>query len=451
MFACRPCTKPATQPLRLARPVNGRSYSNKVRAFPFVAPREKTIDYLNCNVALYTANTTFGTWLRYFIPGLDVPALRPERVQAVYLPRWVVDAELEATLWSKREPADDHFKKNTAQLQLHQTDMPGFLYKPLSSMNLIPPSFFDAHAKPVQWSEDLRKSESEDVLCLPFNMDPFRVPEAIRALPEAHTKVADVLRFEPSSVKDTMIAAYPILVPVYLAQYKIRTPINGRTREIMVTAFIEAGVPNGRLGVEIVPLLTQMMALFDLPAPNMMLRGADAVRLLDFVSVRSLIARHTLNTHRALIEEWANEALCSGVPQEHYFTRTLGGAGASAVDWADERIRPFDPEEREANSRYMAISADLGLLKAVRRVYDNLRKNPAEAHPGEPAAVTDDQVASVDKQILEMEETLLEQKPGWLARYELEQRLLKTDAPKVSDASPPQESAEQGQEQKPEP
>lgn len=65
--------------------------------------------------------------------------------------------------------------------------------------------------------------------------------------------------------------------------------------------------------------------------------------------------------------------------------------------------------------------------------------------------MTDDQVASVDKQIVEMEETLLKQKPGWLARHELEQRLLKTDAPKVSDSSSPQESAEQGQEQKPEP
>lgn len=49
----------------------------------------------------------------------------------------------------------------------------------------------------------------------------------------------------------------------------------------------------------------------------------------------------------------------------------------------------------------------------------------------------------MDKQIAEMEEMLLKQKPGWLARYELEQRMLKTDAPKVSDASQPQEQKQE--------
>ncbi|KAI0833495.1 hypothetical protein BC628DRAFT_1308651 [Trametes gibbosa] len=372
MFACRSRREHVLNLRCSARRVNERSYSNKVRVFPFVTSKDKTVEYLSCNVATYTANTIFGTWLRYFFPALDVPALRPVRVQATYLPRWIVDAELGATVWSKSQDTDDHFKKNTAQVQIHQTCSTGFLYKPLSNLSLVPPELY--YTKPVQWSEDMRKHEGEDVLCLPFNMDPFRVPEAIRSLSEAHTQVADVLRFEPSSVKGNMMAAYPILVPVYLAQYKIMTPINGRTRDVMITAFIEAGIPNGRLGVEVVPALEKMLSLIDMPAPDMMLRGPHAMRMMRFVTVRSLIARHTLNSHRTYIEEWANEALWSGIPQEHYFKHTLGSAGAKSVDWSDERIRPFDSEERIANAKYMAASADLALLRTMRQVYDSLRE-----------------------------------------------------------------------------
>lgn len=49
-----------------------------------------------------------------------------------------------------------------------------------------------------------------------------------------------------SNTADLQMAAYPVLIPVYLAQYKVATPIKGELKEMTITAYIEAGVPNVR-------------------------------------------------------------------------------------------------------------------------------------------------------------------------------------------------------------
>ena len=61
--------------------------------------------------SMFTGNKMIGTWLRRTFPFLDIDALQPERVQPVYLPTWLVDAEVTANALFKHSDGDAEYKK----------------------------------------------------------------------------------------------------------------------------------------------------------------------------------------------------------------------------------------------------------------------------------------------------------------------------------------------------
>ncbi|OJT11442.1 hypothetical protein TRAPUB_11994 [Trametes pubescens] len=435
MLSCRQRGKHVLKTSALSRRVSARSYSNKVRVFPFVTPKEKAIAWLNCGAALTTGDRPLNTLLRFVFPSLDLDALQPVRVQPAYIPTWLVDAELEGTIWAKKQDTDDHFTKDTAQIQFAHTELPGFTYKPLSSLSFMTPTLMEATTVP--WSNDLRKNGEDQVLCLPFAHTPFHLSEAMRSLSTADATVADVLRFEPSSVKETMMAAYPVLIPVYLAQYKVNTPIRGKLTETSITAYIEAGVPNGRIAGETVPLLKEILGTFNADPPDLLVAGPYKDRIHSFTNVRSLTAHNVTLQHRTLVEEHADRAITAGKPLREYSQRFFPKGGAAAggeIDWADARIRPFEAAERHANVQWLAASADLFLLRTMLQVYERRRE------AGEPA-VQDSEIEWVKTQIAAAEKDSEERKPAWLSAYKLQERLLE-GSPAASETAT---SASEGQ------
>ncbi len=60
---------------------------------------------------MFTGDKLFGTWIQRQFPGLSVQALRPSRLQAVYLPTWIVDAEVSANMWFKKQRDDSDSRK----------------------------------------------------------------------------------------------------------------------------------------------------------------------------------------------------------------------------------------------------------------------------------------------------------------------------------------------------
>ncbi|KAI0671762.1 hypothetical protein C8Q78DRAFT_1069353 [Trametes maxima] len=362
-----------------------RSYSNKVRVFPFAISKEKAIAELSWNTSLFTGEKLFGTWLRHLLPDLDIEALRPIRVTPVYLPTWIIDAELEATVWSKKQESDDHFLKDLAQVQFR------FVYVPLSSMSLMTPQLIDAQAVP--WSEELRRYDGDNVLCLPYSLTPFRLPDVARSLSMTDANVSNLLRFEPSTVKETMMAAYPVLIPTYLAQYKVEALIHGKPQDATVSAFLEAAVPNGRAVVEVLPGVEDFFNMFNVPIPDLFIRGPDGPLTRRFTNTRSLIANTITRTHRTQVETWTNNALGRKAALQRYRNRFFGTSEAEAtrkVDWNDVRIRPFDPEERRANIGWLTASADLFLLKVMLQVYNAKREVRRAVSPRERGRVGQD-------------------------------------------------------------
>ncbi|KAI0367785.1 hypothetical protein BV20DRAFT_1023823 [Pilatotrama ljubarskyi] len=373
MLSCRPSTKPVSGLELLRNTAKRRAYSHKVRAFPFAVSKEKAIADLSWNTAAFTGEKVPGTFLRHLLPSLNVDALQPIRAVPVYLPTWVIDAEAEVTVWSKKQESDDHFVKDTAQVQFAHSDMPGFAYGPLSNFSFMNPRLLDAET--VRWSEDLRKHEGEDVICVPFSLSPFKLPDAARSLSMADASVADVLRFEPSSVKETVLAGYPVLLPGYLAQYKVENAFHGKVET--VSAFIEAGVPRGRAVVEVLPAVRDWFNMFNVPVGDVFVRGPNAEFVYEFTNARSLIGNHISLKHRHLVEQWLDRAVVRGQAIEKYRDRFFGtseSAAARNVDWSDIRIRPFDLEERHANLSWLKSGANLFLLRTMLQVYNSKRE-----------------------------------------------------------------------------
>ncbi|KAI0649091.1 hypothetical protein C8Q79DRAFT_998966 [Trametes meyenii] len=378
MLSCRRLSRSLLATTAKHRAAARRSYSNKVRAFPFAVSKAKAIAELSWNTSLFTGEKIFGTWLRHLFPNLEIEALRPIRVTPVYLPTWVIDAELETTVWSKKQESDDHFSKDLAQVQFSHSShitLIGFVYVPLSSMSLMTPQLIDTPAVP--WSEELRRHDGDDILCLPYSLTPFRLPDVARSLSMADANVSNILRFEPSTVKETMMAAYPVLIPIYLAQYKVEALIHGKPQDATVSAFLEAAVPNGRAVVEVLPGIEDFFNMFNVPVPDLFIRGPHAPLTRRFTNTRSLIATGITRTHRTLVETWADRGLGRKFSLQRYRDRFFGKTEVEAVrnvDWNDVRIRPFDPEERRANVGWLTTSSDLFLLKVMLQVYNTKRE-----------------------------------------------------------------------------
>lgn len=81
----------------------------------------------------------------------------------------------------------------------------GFVYEPLSTFNLLLGRDI-RESSTVPWTEQLRKHDGDDVLCLPFSLSPFKLPEAARSLSLSGATVSHSFRFDPSSIHTTMVS-----------------------------------------------------------------------------------------------------------------------------------------------------------------------------------------------------------------------------------------------------
>jgi len=114
--------------------------------------------------------------------------------------------------------------------------MPGFVHEPLSRLSLGSSAFKQGNG--IRFSDDLRTQRGTEILCLPFTLTPFRIVDLLRSLPQQQASPHKSLRLYPSSLKESMLAAFPILVPIYLAQYQVYTA--SKADAITFTAILEA-------------------------------------------------------------------------------------------------------------------------------------------------------------------------------------------------------------------
>ncbi|KAG9315308.1 hypothetical protein JVU11DRAFT_4447 [Chiua virens] len=220
-------------------------------AIPFAFSPEDAISHIGvaASIAGYVGNSSrgqpnvsFGTFiasiLAKYLPMSGFKPLQPTRIQPLYFPTWFVRAELEATAWlSSESDTEKPQQSETATVQFEDLYLPGFGMDFGRILVRDPPTDIEL-AKPL--SPDLAHQWGLDVMCLPYNILPFDILDQTRTLSYSDAVISDNIRFNPQSVKMKLAAAFPVLMPVYLAQYVSREPWPPVT--IILAAHSEPGV-----------------------------------------------------------------------------------------------------------------------------------------------------------------------------------------------------------------
>ncbi|KAI0925761.1 hypothetical protein AcW1_008106 [Taiwanofungus camphoratus] len=367
-------------------------YPPKVRAFPFALSAEEAIARLSPVASIrLMGRHLFRSIGAYFLPGLFEP-LRPKRIQAMYLPVWVLDAEVEAKV-SLQKADKDETLQGIATVTIDKSYMPGFVFEPLSRISFNSPALNTRGH--VRFSDDLLTQRGSDILCLPFTHTPFALVDAARSLSYQQATISERFRFDPSTVRANMLAAYPVLVPIYLAQYDSHLELIDDENLQSFTFILEAHSRKGRIIVE--GTERQLMQNLIKYAPsvgykNMIKKvkesfpeeefrvvNLDPVGILDFANVHfaaDVLAK--TDEHKDALKRWLDKAASTPGLLEAYATRFFrmtqsNGKDQQMVDWEDLRIREFTPEERIANIHWMTY----GQLLTTVKNQDQLEKSLA--------------------------------------------------------------------------
>ncbi|KAF8206441.1 hypothetical protein K438DRAFT_1817212 [Mycena galopus ATCC 62051] len=127
----------------------------------------------------------------------------------VYFPAWFIDGEIEA-------------KVNLSDATGHVTAV--FLNSNAFTDKLSSVSFLSDNlgltTEAVPFTAALETQWDTKITCLPFKTTPFSVLDAAaKSLKPDQCVISEVLALEPSSIRANLICAYPVLIPLYLAQY----------------------------------------------------------------------------------------------------------------------------------------------------------------------------------------------------------------------------------------
>ncbi|KAF7424623.1 hypothetical protein PC9H_009931 [Pleurotus ostreatus] len=220
-----------------------KGYSSKVRALPFAVAKHQAIQQIAPYASLFTFTAPLRDLFARLIPGAIEP-LQPIRIQPLYFPCWFIDAEIQGSTWLKyMGPAG----KSTAAVDLSRSYLPGFPFEPICRLSLNAPNLEKLRTLP--FTPELAKLHGEEIACIPYSISPTSALNLARLLPEDKGLIDQDMCFSPSSLKPNLLAAYPVLFPLYLAQYELKEPLSTFNPGSTLQVLLEAHVPEGRLSV----------------------------------------------------------------------------------------------------------------------------------------------------------------------------------------------------------
>jgi len=190
----------------------------------------------------------------------------------------------------------------------------------------------------VPFSEDLTVQHGTQILCLPFNISPLALPNKLQSLPKRVT-VSDNLRFDPA-IGFNFLAAYPILMPLYLAQYE--------TADIKTTVVKEAFSSSGRTYFELfehLPLLSR----FANHVHGDYWQVGGAATPFSNVSMPS-------RRHAGELQQWLDRIISQPGGPENLVSHT-------PFDFTDQRVRELTEDETEKNRDFLDVSNKMAQMK----------------------------------------------------------------------------------------
>nr|GAT60722.1 predicted protein [Mycena chlorophos] len=241
----------ATRPCRKLHNRRSISYPAQVRAFPFkFSPVDAVARAMSPE--FMAVAMTMPPRINNFWEGNKTP----DMISAVWFPAWLVDAELEISVTFKA-PARPVEGSVTAVLL--NSYFPGHTMDKISTASFL--SEF-ALEEAVPFSKDLKQQFGTDVVCLPFKTSPLALLDAMKRAGES--PVDDIFRVDSSTLRTNLVAAYPILIPLYLMRFQSEFGGEMVSRTVIVEAHSE--FDDARVSIERLQLSTTKPASADASA-----------------------------------------------------------------------------------------------------------------------------------------------------------------------------------------
>ncbi|KAI0077905.1 hypothetical protein K474DRAFT_1661142 [Panus rudis PR-1116 ss-1] len=343
------------------------TYPSKVRAYPFAITLEDAKTRIGPTMSMYfVGKDILHSLAAKYLPFLGAQPIQPSRAEAAYLPVWLIDAEVTAKTWISRQ--EEETVQQEVVIQFDDSYMSGFLYEPLSRTSFRSSGL--RRYSNVPWENSLQRQLDQDILCLPFQFTPFSLPSFAQLCSMKDAVITEGFRFDPNSIRTTMLAAYPLLIPVYIMRYDY--PML-HEEPVSLTVVVEAYRREGRWFLsnvlKQVPELRQLASRWADPDVFRLLdklefypRGPNAVKVPYVANIEGISGRHMTKTHATVLSYWldekyqleSHEAYLRHWKAENTSKKPLKGKDAE-IDWDDLRIREYVPQEKAANKQWAIL------------------------------------------------------------------------------------------------
>ncbi|KAI5990153.1 hypothetical protein EDD15DRAFT_2281325 [Pisolithus albus] len=345
--------------------LNIPDYHPKVRAIPFAFSPEAAITHVGPVAAAVTRSYSpssireelgclAASFIAKHLPAMGYKTIQPERTQALYYPSWCIDAEAEAKAWFSPNPDDP---PEVVTVHFQHAELPGNGSE-LARISLRDETITYKNTEP--FVPALTNQHGSEILCLPFNISPLELLSRARATSFGVTKVDEDFRFDPRSLNLNLVAAYPILIPVYVLQYAPQGPYS------RVTIVVEAHAQPGRYYVHFV----NSPDLRKLPAQEYF--GEEET---DFIAMglSGSKCRFSPNIISPRSRPSASEDLCAWMSN---FVEDRGApqrlTSKQPIDMDDCRVREWTEEEILPVHEWMQLGRNLmrarGMIKTISTV-----------------------------------------------------------------------------------
>ncbi|GLB40458.1 hypothetical protein LshimejAT787_0803290 [Lyophyllum shimeji] len=400
----------AIQPRRHSSQLSSIYPLTKLRAYPFkLSPEEAIVQLAPHASVLCVFKDLIGSLGARFLPGFGFEPLRPLRISPVYFPGWIIDTQLSAEV-----RYDD--VQRTASGIIHDSYLPGSDFPVLSWVSYFP------HGSPVAavpFTKDLEVQHGVEINCLPYKISPFAALDIARSLSYRDATIGDV-HFSPRSIETQLLAAYPVLFPLYLAQYELRTAPDAKPR--FVTLFIEAFEAKGRIRAQASNLGRDLREMLPAFAPQNLVDWTQAIDAVDVQILRGqpgpffTVAGFSTPERRGIgmaLADWLNTLVV-----HHDAAPKLAEKSGTISSDADPRIRPFSPEEQARNTQWMLLGVE---IESTKRVVSSMKDIDLDkAHivvmgnkKGRSQEIFKSTISSLESKIQELEAKREESTPSW--------------------------------------
>ncbi|KAF8071981.1 hypothetical protein FPV67DRAFT_1483379 [Lyophyllum atratum] len=387
----------------------------KLRAFPFqLSPEDAIIQMAPYASMLCVFRDFIGSLGARFLPGFGFEPFRPVRITPVYFPGWIIDGQLSA------EISYEDVQRTTSGI-IHDSYLPGSDFQVLSWVSYFSQRY---QGEAVPFTKELEVQHGTEVTCLPYTISPFAALDLVRSLSYRDATFQDI-RVSPKSINTHLLAAYPVLFPLYLAQYEFRIPArDGKPR--LMTLFIEASGSKGCIRSQSQHLGQDFRELLP-SAPQSFI---DWTHDMDDVDVQVLrgepspfftLAGFSTPEKRgiaAVVAEWLNNAVV------HYDAapKLVEKSGMISSD-ADPRIRPFSPEEQAKNTEWMLLGVEIESTKRVIASMKDINIDKARVvvvgnKRAIPQDIFDNTINSLQSKINDLEAKRQETTPAWWKEWQ---------------------------------